>query len=199
MEDSYKKHLIDSYNYEAQIRAKEEQDCWKNREVEHFITVLKKYEMKSLIDLGCGSGKEALIFKREGFDVKCIDLSEEMIKICLALGLEAGCMDFCDIKYDNEIFDAGFAMSSLLHVPKRNITIVIEQIHRCLKINGILYVGLYKGFYEGLLPMDNNRYVAMYQTDELIRYFNPYFSILEVRNIRPDRTSRYLSLILQKK
>ena len=52
-------------------------------EVEYVNSLIKQYSIdcKSILDLGCGTGKHDFILAEKGYDITGIDLSEEMIAI----------------------------------------------------------------------------------------------------------------------
>ena len=107
-------------------------------------------------------------------------------------------MDFYELQFEDESFDSALAMSSLLHAPKQHFPLIIDEIYRILKPGGIFYIGMFTGFYDGILPSYGNRYVALYQKDELLDVFGERFAVLNMTRFRPDRTRRYISFILSK-
>jgi SAM-dependent methyltransferase len=54
-----------------------------NSEVEYILSLLNKYQpnLESILELGCGTGKHALILSEKGYQVDGVDLSDEMISI----------------------------------------------------------------------------------------------------------------------
>lgn len=52
-------------------------------EVEYILSLLNKYQpnLKSILELGCGTGKHALILSEKGYQIDGVDLSDEMISI----------------------------------------------------------------------------------------------------------------------
>ncbi|MEO8446823.1 MAG: class I SAM-dependent methyltransferase, partial [bacterium] len=53
-----------------------------NKEAAYIERIIKKFnpECKSILNLGCGTGKHDFIFADKGFDVTGIDLSKEMVQ-----------------------------------------------------------------------------------------------------------------------
>ena len=93
----------------------------------------------SILDAGCGSGRDSLAFMQLGYYVTMLDASAGMCKCAEALtGQKALCMSFDEISFDNQ-FDGIWACASLLHVPKKELETVFAKFHRALKDNGILY------------------------------------------------------------
>ena len=88
----------------------------------------------TLLDAGCGSGRDTLNFKKLGFNVVSIDGSEEMCKIASKyIGDDVLHMQFQDITLE-DCFDGIWASASLLHVPSDEIEMVLKQFKKSLKI-----------------------------------------------------------------
>ena len=86
----------------------------------------------SILDLGCGSGRDSKAFIDLGYHVTAIDGSEEFCRSASEyLGINGPCMRFDEISYDNE-FDAVWACASLLHVPKDEIHSILQKAHHKL-------------------------------------------------------------------
>ena len=47
---------------------------------EEFLEELREIDGDTILDLGCGSGRDSLAFYEQGFDVTPLDASEEMCK-----------------------------------------------------------------------------------------------------------------------
>jgi SAM-dependent methyltransferase len=97
-------------------------------------------ENGSVLDAGCGSGRDSLYFKQRGYQVEAFDGSTEMCRLASALlGQTVGCIQFDEVEWVSE-FDGIWACASLLHVGRQNIDSVIERLSRSLRPDGVLYV-----------------------------------------------------------
>lgn len=106
-------------------------------------------ENGTILDAGCGSGRDTLNFKKLGFNVVSIDGSEEMCKLASKYtGEEVVHMQFQDITF-NDCFDGIWASASLLHVISDEIEMVLKLLKKSLKENGILYASFKYGNFEG--------------------------------------------------
>ncbi len=96
-------------------------------------------EHAKIIDIGCGSGRDSKHFIEAGYAVTAVDGSEELCRRAEKLiGIPVQCMLFSELDYDSE-FDAAWACSSLLHVPKDEMPDVIHRICKALKPGGLFY------------------------------------------------------------
>ncbi|WP_456322482.1 class I SAM-dependent DNA methyltransferase [Hydrogenimonas sp.] len=79
-----------------------------------YIQILRSWNPKSILDIGCGSGK---FLKRAQNDMQIahslgIDLSEKMVETAKAYGINAKALDLCSVK---ESFDAATAVFDVLN------------------------------------------------------------------------------------
>ena len=112
-------------------------------------------EGASILDWGCGSGRDSLAFLKAGFDVTAVDLSREMAAATERLtGLRIRNESFEDLS-DVHAYDGIWACSSLLHVSKVDLPVVLGAARKALWDGGCAYVSFKYGDYEG---MRNGRY-----------------------------------------
>ncbi len=83
---------------------------------EYYYDFLEKFTFDSLLDVGCGSG-DFLLSIRERFGpsrLLGIDLSAEMVKRSSEKGLDATCVDLCDLEGSYDVITAIFDMVNYL-------------------------------------------------------------------------------------
>lgn len=190
--EKYKKETIDAYNKNAKIfshKFKNLTDLKRRYEFHKFMDLLQG---KDILDLGCGSGDHSEYFAKNGLNVTCIDLSKEMIKLCKEKKLNALIMDIESLKFNPESFDGIWAVTSLLHIPKAKIPLVINNLHRILKNEGILYVCVKEGEGEGLIKSeeyDSQRFFSFWKKEELLNMFNKKFSLIKFEEAKLGHTN----------
>lgn len=108
---------------------------------------------KKILDAGSGPGNHAEYFKQNGCDVTCIDISPEMVKLCLAKGLKAVVDDLENLHIDGS-FDGIWAYASLLHVPKDKVRQALKSLTAHLKPHGLIGIALKEGRGEGFETHD---------------------------------------------
>ncbi|MEO1927418.1 MAG: class I SAM-dependent methyltransferase [Nautiliaceae bacterium] len=76
-----------------------------------FIDILKKFGVKSVLDIGCGSGDFCALAKSNGINIKGIDLSQTQVKRAKE---KCDCIvkDVCDLK---EKFEAAVAIFDVIN------------------------------------------------------------------------------------
>ena len=123
-------------------------------------------EGDTILDLGCGSGRDSLAFYEQGFDVTPLDASEEMCKLAeIHTGLEVLNMAYEEMEFD-EVFDGIWGNEALIHVPEDEIGSVMERVIEALCQGGILYLSFQEGDFEGI---QNGRYFCQYTQEKLER------------------------------
>jgi SAM-dependent methyltransferase len=101
-----------------------------------------------ILDAGCGSGRDTKYFLSIGYQVIAIDASKEMVKLSTEYTKhQTRLMNFYSLNFQND-FDGIWAVSSLVHIPKKNIDYIINGLANALKIGGILCISFREGLVE---------------------------------------------------
>jgi len=94
----------------------------------------------SILDIGCGPGRDLLYFKSKGHNAIGLDGSFEFVKMARAkTGCEVWRQNFIALDLPPAHFDGVFANASLFHVPCQELPRVLGQIFNCLKPSGVLF------------------------------------------------------------
>ncbi len=102
-------------------------------------------EGASILDAGCGSGRDAKAFAEDGFAVTAIDASLEMVSLArLFTGLDVQQMDMRELAYE-DAFDGVWACGSLVHLNESDFERVLWRLARALKAHGWLFLTLKAG------------------------------------------------------
>jgi len=196
--DMYKRDTINSYNKNAKVFAEKFKGLFDLENRDEFRRFQELLSGKKVLDLGCGGGDHALYFQQQGLDVTCVDLSQEMVKLCKEKGLHAIVMDIEDLKFEKESFDGVWAVTSLLHVPKKNLGKVIDKIYYILRRDGIFYLCVKEGEGEKyVMDADEQRGFFAYWQDEELRKELKKFDLMDSKRNSVGNTS-YLHFFLKK-
>lgn len=94
----------------------------------------------SLLDFGCGPGRDLIRFKALGHAVTGLDGSAGLAELARA---HSGCQvleqNFLALDLPPGQFDGIFANASLFHVPQQALARVLGQLHSALKAGGVLF------------------------------------------------------------
>lgn len=166
---------------------------------DRFLEYLK--EGSRILDFGCGSGRDTKYFLTRGYRVDAIDGSIELCKTAsIYTGVAVKQMLFSELD-EHEKYDGIWACSSILHLSKNELRIVLQKIAAALKPGGIVYTSFKYGEFEGEV---NGRYFT-YFTLENFTDFMENIKELQMKDhwitgdARPGRgEEKWLNLILKK-
>lgn len=110
----------------------------KNLEPQHnfLIKNIKEIQPESILEVGCGFGRNLKIIKEGGFNCKLIgmDISKSMLKKAQEYlkdnSAELICADATKIPFGDKCFDITFTYGCLMHVPPGEIKNVLQELIR---------------------------------------------------------------------
>lgn len=191
---------IDYYNKYAAKEFEETVNQDMSEIMKEFLSHLE--EGDTILDLGCGSGRDSLTLYELGYDVTPLDASSEMCKLAeIHTGLDVLQMTFEQMNFD-DVFDGIWACASLLHTPKKELSGILTTIARALNDKGILYMSFKLGDFEGFR---GERYFSDYTEDSISQMIreNGRFEIeklWETDDIRSGHSDvRWLNVLAKKK
>ncbi|MTK09869.1 MAG: methyltransferase domain-containing protein [Hungatella sp.] len=194
---------MDSIDYYNKYAAKEFEETV-NQDMSEIMREFLNYleEGDTILDLGCGSGRDSLTLYELGYDVTPLDASSEMCKLAeIHTGLDVLQMTFEQIDFD-DVFDGIWACASLLHTPKKELSGILTKIARALNEKGILYMSFKLGDFEGFR---GERYFSDFTADSISQLLreNGRFEILklwETEDIRSGHSDvKWLNVLAKKK
>ncbi|HYN76953.1 MAG TPA: class I SAM-dependent methyltransferase [Lamprocystis sp. (in: g-proteobacteria)] len=99
----------------------------------------------SILDAGCGSGRDMLAFHKLGYEVTAFDASPMLADLAANYcGFPVAVMRFQDIQWQEQ-FDGIWACASLLHVPAVELPDVLMRMATALRPQGVLYASFKYG------------------------------------------------------
>ena len=139
---------IDYYEHHAQEYIQSTQQADLRSCQKRFLSHLKKGA--SILDFGCGSGRETLFFLEQGLDVTALDGTKAFCEHTAALtGLTVRHELFGEFQ-DRDQYDGIWACASLLHCSQEELETVLSALKEALHENGILYASFKYGDFQGI-------------------------------------------------
>ncbi len=187
MEIDYKirhREMYDENSREFEIRTKDYLINYIRDDAELFLSNLQG---GNILDLGSGPGRDSYFFEQNGFNPLCFDISLGMIKLCKEKDLNGIIGDLEKLPFEEGSFDGVWAYTSLLHMPKSKLPLVLSDIGRILKPSGVIYIGMKEGKFEGWKKSEKysgNRFFSLYQEEELTSLMEESFEIISNSKIR---------------
>lgn len=155
----------------------------------------------SILDFGCGSGRDTKYFLEQGCQVTAIDGSIELCKAATQYtGIPVKHMLFQELN-ETDTYDGIWACSSILHLPFPELEDVFHRMAVALKKDGIIYTSFKYGTYQG---ERNGRYFTD-MTEETFSNLLQNIKELKIEDqwitsdVRPGRgNEKWLNIILRK-
>jgi SAM-dependent methyltransferase len=100
-----------------------------------------------VVDLGCGPGQIAAFLASHGVDARGIDLSPGMIEQARRLhpGLDFAVGDMRALDLADASLAGITAFYSLIHIPRDELALVLEELRRVLRGDGLLLAAFHLG------------------------------------------------------
>jgi ubiquinone/menaquinone biosynthesis C-methylase UbiE len=145
MSDDHVATTIASYNAFAEEYVQKNAANAPVLERELFLSKLPAHA--TILDAGCGPGRDSAYFSSKGYEVTGIDLSSKFIQIARQTVPKATftLMDLRRISFLEQSFDGIWACASLLHLERTEVPAVLRAFHRILKTGGVLFVMVKEG------------------------------------------------------
>lgn len=156
----------------------------------------------SILDFGCGSGRDTKHFLSQGFQVTATDGSEELCKLASQYtGIPVKQMFFQELDAVEQ-YDGIWACSSILHLPQEELISVLEKMATALKPQGIIYTSFKYGDFAGerngryFTDMTEISFAALMQNITSLETEEQWIT----SDVRPGRgEEKWLNVILRKK
>jgi SAM-dependent methyltransferase len=149
-----------------------------------FLNAIERDPPYSILDLGCGPGRDLNYFRSLGHEAVGLDGSQQFVAMARAhSGCEVLHQDLLAMRLPEGRFDGIFANASLFHVPSQELPMVLLELFKTLKPRGVLFSsnprgnneeGLNDGRYACFFDLDTWRdYVTSAGFVELNHYYRP--------------------------
>lgn len=185
------------YNKQAQehkeFRGEGISQYWKE-ELAYFQKLLPQ---GSVLEIGCGTGNEAILLREMGYDYLGTDISDGMLAIARERCPEATfvCHDFRK-PVDFIEFDGILGFASLLHLEKDEMIPTLTTLKQQLSSRGIALFTLKEG--EGTEVDAKGRFYSYYSPEELAQILiDSGFNIIDI-TIHPEKGHNFICCFVEK-
>jgi len=148
MDKEYAKYLLDKtkndYNLIAEDFSRTREKIWEETRF-LFDNYLK--EDNKVLDLGCGTGRYAELFKDRKIEYIGADIAEEQIRIARKKHPEAKfqTIDFLNFPFSDNHFDKIYSIAVFHCIPSKEYRIkFLKEVKRILKKDGLLILTVWK-------------------------------------------------------
>jgi ubiquinone/menaquinone biosynthesis C-methylase UbiE len=171
---------------------------------DHFLEVGPRFLAQAgpgatILDLGCGAGRDLAWLSAQGADVVGADLSLGMLIQARRHGVGRLLrLDMRALPFPSGTFGGIWCSASLLHLPKRDALRALTEMHRVAVTGGPLMLTVQEGDSEGWEPAPYGpveRFFARYRSDEIaVRLAEAGFVVTE-RHVEETPNRRWLRLL----
>ncbi|MEM3364754.1 MAG: class I SAM-dependent methyltransferase [Candidatus Micrarchaeia archaeon] len=108
----------------------------------------------SILDAGCGPGRDLNYFISKGYNAIGIDLCSSFIKYVKRNRLPAVRMDMRTLKFPDNYFDGIWCCASFFHIPSEDADMALQEFNRVLKPKGVIFISVKQGRGERFIQKD---------------------------------------------
>jgi ubiquinone/menaquinone biosynthesis C-methylase UbiE len=104
-------------------------------------------EYRTILDVGCGPGRDTQFLKQRGYEVIGIDMSKGLLESARQRyhDIEFNYMDVRKLEFDKNSFGAIWCNAVLLHLNDEDLAAALKEIYRVLKPGGVVAISMKKG------------------------------------------------------
>ena len=107
---------------------------------EAFLTAIEGEPPYTILDLGCGPGRDLRYFSSLGHEAIGLEGSKALVAMARShTNCEVLNQNFLEMDLSENRFDGVFANASLFHVPSQELPGVLTDISKTLKSRGVLF------------------------------------------------------------
>jgi SAM-dependent methyltransferase len=129
-----------------------------------FLDAIEGDPPYSILDLGCGPGRDLIHFRSLGHEAVGLDGSQQFVAMARSHSqCEVLHQDFLAMQLPESRFDGIFANASLFHVPSQELQRVLLELFQTLKPRGVLFSSNPRGNNEE--GFTDDRYACFFDLD----------------------------------
>lgn len=111
--------------------------------VADFLAGCSRRGLTSVVEVGCGAGRDGVLLREGGMTYRGLDTSAASVRICAGMGLDAIQGSARALPFDDDAFDAGWSMSTLMHLPGDGMAEALAELRRVVRPDGIIDIGVW--------------------------------------------------------
>ena len=111
-----------------------------------FVKLMKEHGVDSILEIGCGNGRDSILFAKSGFKATSIDIVPKAVELAKSnaekakVGIEFKVANVEKLPFEDSSFGAVFTLS-VLH--STNLKKSLPEVARVLELNGVVFIYIY--------------------------------------------------------
>ncbi len=135
-----------------------------SQNIEALLRHIEAVPPFSILDFGCGPGRDLLDFSRRGHRPIGLEGASALARMARQhSGCEVWEQDFLRLDLPSAHFHGIFANASLFHVPRQELPRILRELHASLRPGGVLFSSNPRG--DNQEAVNGERYGAYYDFD----------------------------------
>jgi SAM-dependent methyltransferase len=181
------------------------------------LNLFRSAGVRSVLELGCGQGRDTLLFAKEGFHVTAMDYSETGLQKLQESARETGVSDCIAIRsfdvrkplpFPDNSYDACYShMLLCMELSATELRFLLGEIRRILKPGGLVLYSVRNtfdkhfgaGVHKSEEMYDIGGFVVHFFSEEKVRSLSEGYRILEISRKREGSLPRELYAVALKK
>lgn len=155
------------YDSELPTRTQPPPTSDRSRRLREFIDECGTRQLQSILEVGCGAGHDGKVMRAAGLGYTGADLSAVGVELCARSSLHAVQASAVNLPLRSRSFDAGWTMSTLMHLPGDDIDLALAELGRVIRPGGLLEVGVWGADELHTRIDDHGRYFRHRTDDQL--------------------------------
>ena len=131
------------YDGEMRDRASRPLGDERTDRVTAFLAQCRERGLQSVLEVGCGAGRDGLLLAKGGLEYVGVDASREAVTVCRELGLVATQGSATALPFEADRFDAAWSMSTLMHLPGNDLAQALAELRRVVRPGGMVEIGVW--------------------------------------------------------
>lgn len=165
---SHDDFMRDYYDAELPTRVDPPPGSCRSLRLRDFVDACTTSGLQSVLEVGSGAGRDGRVIGAAGLGYTGVDLSAVGVRLCNGLGLRAVQASSTALPFKDQSFDAGWTMSTLMHLPGDDIELALAELGRVIRPGGLLEVGVW-GSDELQTRIDDQGRYFRHRTDDQMR------------------------------
>ena len=175
---------------------------WSNRRSEpatnfakRAYKLIKTKNLKTLLDLGCGDGRDSIYFFSKGLQVTAVDFSKSGIRKLKARQNRINCIlkDIRNINFTENSFDVIYAHLALHYFDDKTTSKVFNNLYKILKRGGLIFIKC-KSTDDVLFGRGEKVGDNMYKEGHIRHFFTKEYMIEKLRRFKIIKVRRTSSV-----
>lgn len=115
----------------------------RERRRDAFAQECRERAIRTVLEVGCGAGRDGACLVASGLNYSGIDLSSKAVQMCRGLGLNAHEAKATSLPFEDATFDGAWSMSTLMHLPEDGMRTALTELRRVVRSGGLVEVGVW--------------------------------------------------------